>query len=188
MPEILNIIHLPYREDRLQSYMEQMNEQGIAYRVWSGIPHKNPVIGINLAHKQIVRDAKERKLPYVFIAEDDIKFSCEGAWKYFLSKMPKVFDLYTGLVYSGQINGGGRIIKGMSGTNTLYAVSETFYDTFLATDDKKNLDRELGKDACVYNYYVCEPMVCYQMDGRSDHFKRKMEYGAFLEGKILYGQ
>ena len=37
MPDILNIIHLDRREDRLQNLMEQTAEQGIAYKIWPGI-------------------------------------------------------------------------------------------------------------------------------------------------------
>lgn len=189
MTPVLQIIHLPYRQDRLQSLLEEMNEQSIAFNIWEGITtRKTPVENISAAHKQIIQKAKDENWPFAIIAEDDIKFSCAGAWKYYLSKMPKVFDLYVGLVYSGHINSENRITKGMSGTNTLYTISSQFYDTLLATDDTKNLDRELGKDACVHNYYVCNPMVCYQMNGKSDHFNRIMNYDPFLQDKKLYGQ
>lgn len=190
MPPILNIIHLPQRDDRLQSFMEQMNEQVIAYKVWAGIYNKHrPYIGIANAHQQIVRYAKDNKLPYVIIAEDDIRFSCAGAWRYYLYKMPKSFDLYCGLIYSGKVDNDGRIIKGMSGTNTLYTVHERFYDFFLSPNNAKgHLDRELGKFALLYEYYVCQPMVCTQMGGYSDNLRRKVYYDEYLIGKKLFGQ
>lgn len=191
MPPILNIIHLSHRIERRQSFLEEMNTQNIAFNIWDGITvYKESCRNISAAHKAIVRVAKEKKWPYAIIAEDDIKFSHPNSWKYYLSQMPKDFDLYVGLMYDGITDGNGRIIttKGMSGTNTLYCISERFYDFFLAIDDSKHLDRELGKFATLNKYILCEPMVCYQMNGYSSNFKRMMNYDAYLQDKKLYGQ
>lgn len=188
MPPILNFIHLESRPDRLQNLMEQCSEQSIAYKLWDGVIHNNTVTAISQAHKNIVRDAQEKKLPYVIIAEDDICFSCAGAWKYYLSKMPQTFDLYCGLLYSGEVDSENRIIKGMSATNTLYTISEQFYSFFLMIDESKNLDMELGKFATLNKYILCNPMVCRQMNGKSDHFNRVMNYDPYLQDKKLYGQ
>jgi hypothetical protein len=194
MPPILNIIHISTRLDREQSYMEEMCLQSIAYKVWPGVTthqaytnHRN----INSAHKAIVKDAQEKKLPYVIIAEDDCKFSCTGAWKYYLSQTPKEFDLYCGVVYDGEIDPlTNRIIstKGMSGTNTLYTISEKFYEFFLSTDNSKHLDRELGRFGNINQYYVCNPMVVTQIGGLSDNWHRDMYYDEYLRDIKLYGQ
>lgn len=194
MPPILNIISLPHRLDRQQSYMEETAMQNIAYKVWPGVTthkeytnHRN----ISQAHKAIVRDAKSKGLPQVIIAEDDIRFSAAGSWKYYLSQMPKEFDLFCGVVYAGEVDPQtNRIIstKGMSGTNTLYTIHEKFYNFFLAIDESKHLDRELGRFGNINKYYVCNPMVCYQIGGFSDNFKRWYYYEDYLENKKLYGQ
>lgn len=186
---ILNIIHLPKRNDRLQSLMEEMNVQGIPYKMWEGILYKPAHTGISKAHKQIVQWAKYTSKPFVVIAEDDIKFSCPGAWKYFLSQIPSSYDLFCGVILSGQVDG-NRIVTttGMSGTNTLYAIHERFYDFFLSVDESKHLDRELGRFSNINEYYVCNPMVCTQMGGYSDNHRRVYHYDAYLEGKKLYGQ
>jgi hypothetical protein len=194
MPPILNIIHLENRLDRLQSLMEETNLQNIAYKVWPGVTthqaytnHRN----INSAHKAIVKDAQEKKLPQVIIAEDDIKFSEKGAWKYYLSQTPKEFDLYAGVIYDGEVDPEtNRIIstKGMSGTNTLYTISEKFYPFFLATDNSKHLDRELGRFGNINQYYVCSPMVVTQIGGWSDNHKRTLHYDEYLRDIKLYGQ
>lgn len=194
MPHILNIISLPHRLDRQQSYMEEMNRQNIAYKVWPGVTtykeytsHRN----ISLSHKEIVRDAKIKGLPKVIIAEDDIRFSSAGAWKYYLENTPKEFDLYAGVIYAGEVDPQtNRIIstKGMSGTNTLYTISEKFYDFFLMTDESKHLDRELGRFGNIKQYYVCNPMVCYQSGGYSDNHRKELTYETYLENIKLYGQ
>lgn len=188
---ILNIIHLEKRLDRKQSYMEEMNTQGIPYKEWEGIIYKPAHTGISKAHKQIVSWAKFTGKPFVAIAEDDIKFSCPGAWKYFLSKIPKSFDLYCGLIYDGEVDPtNNRIIttRGMSGTNTLYIIHSRFYDFFLSIDESKHLDRELGRFSNINEYYVCHPMVCTQMGGYSDNHRRDLTYDVYLKGKQLLGQ
>lgn len=194
MPPILNIIHLESRTDRRQSFMEEMNLQNIAYKVWPGVTtyqeytnHRN----ISEAHKNIVRDAQENGLPQVIIAEDDIKFSHPKSWKYYLSQMPEQFDLYCGVIYAGEVDPQtNRIVstKGMSGTNTLYTISERFYSFFLATDNSKHLDRELGRFGNINEYYVCNPMVCFQSGGFSDNHKRELHYDEYLRDIKLYGQ
>lgn len=189
MPEILNIIHLEKRLDRLQNLLEQTNQQNIAFKIWIGDEStNNPVININLAHKSIVKFAKEQKLPYIRIAEDDLRFTSPNAWKYYLSKMPKVFDLYCGVLYKGNVNDSGRISNGLSAGLTLYTIAESFYDTFLQTDNALNLDWALNKLSTIYNYYACTPFVVIQNSGYSDHFKRQMNYDAYLLDKKLYGQ
>lgn len=191
MTPILHVIHLHKREDRLEPlYKELLGQSNLRYRMWDGVTrNKMPIRNINEAHKQIVIEAKEYKWPYVAIAEDDIRFSCKGAWTYFISKMPKIFDLYCGLMYSGEVDHNNRVISnGMSGTNTLYVVHERFYDFFLSTDNTKNLDRELGSFSNINEYYICNPMVCYQSGGYSDNLKRNMTYEPYLEGIKLFGQ
>lgn len=194
MPPVLNIIHLPHRLDREQSFMEECNIQNIAYKVWDGVSTHNEYTNhrnISISHKKIVRDAKEKGLPYVIIAEDDVKFSHKNSWKYYLKNTPKEFDLYVGVVYAGEVDPQtNRIIstKGMSGTNTLYTISEKFYDFFLMTDESKHLDRELGRFGNIKQYYVCNPMVCYQSGGYSDNHRKELTYDAYLENIKLYGQ
>lgn len=190
MPDILNIIHLDRREDRLQNLMEQTAEQGIAYKLWPGITeNKNVITNISQAHKKIVRYAKENGMKQVHIAEDDLVFTGKGAWKYYLKNIPAdYFDLYCGLLYAGQTKGNAILSGRMSGSLTLYTISRPFYSAFLSADEKINLDWQLGKWAGYYNYYVCSPFVVKQMSGFSDHFKKDMNYTAFEENKNFYGQ
>lgn len=188
MTPILNILHLESRRDRLQSFLEQTAAQSIRYTVWDGfISHKFPQTNISNGHKQIVRDARNRKLKFVVIAEDDIKFSSPGAWSYYLSQKPDSFDMYFGMLYAGETDEYGEVQKGrMSGALTLYTIHERFYDTFLAMDEKLNLDYALGLIADKHDFFVCKPMVCFQENGFSDHFQKEMNYDVFLEGKTLY--
>lgn len=179
MPPILNIIHLETRLDRLQSFMEQMQIQAIRYNVWAGVTeHENPIVNINRAHKNIIRDAKEKNLPRIHVCEDDVLFTAPGAWKYYFQKMPPMFDFYCGLIYYGKFSEhDGKIEVAKSGILTLYTVHQKFYDDFLSTDETINLDRSIGLFAKNRELYTCFPFVAKQISGGfSDHFKRVQDY------------
>src|SRR5262245_60079986 len=101
----VNIIHLPHRTDRMESLLAQLSCQGITdYTIWNGIIDNNLAAkGISQAHKQIVRHAKENRLPEVLIAEDDLKFTAKGAFRFFLENKPQDFDLYLSSIYWGDL-------------------------------------------------------------------------------------
>ncbi|MEO7048916.1 MAG: hypothetical protein ABI091_26675 [Ferruginibacter sp.] len=185
----MNVINLPERNDRLESFKEQAEIQGFNFRVWQGKIDLVAVFrAISDAHKQIVIDAKINGLNHVCIAEDDIKFNCKGAWNYYLENIPKEFDLYLGMVYEGKIENNKLVnnpytFSGLS----LYTVSSRFYDRFLSMNSMAHLDKELGKFAGRYDYYVVPEFVCYQMDGYSDQKKKDCKYDHLLKGRKLFG-
>lgn len=186
---LLNIIHLPNRTDRKEQFEKQCSEQGIVMSVWEGVTeHSTPAKNINAAHRKIVQWAKDSKLPFVIIAEDDILFSAPGAWKYYLSKMPdpKDFDLFLGMVYSAEIKD-GRILNGFSGL-TMYAVSSEFYDFFLSIPDHVHIDRHLGQSAFEKKYFIIEPYVCLQSGGYSDNLRKEMYYEQYTNSMKFYGR
>lgn len=187
MYDILNVIHLKDRIDRRVSFIKEFKEQGIEYKIWPGIViNQLPFAGISYAHKSIIKDAKDKKLPRVIIAEDDIYFSNSKSWDYYISNIPDDFDLYFGVVYDSKINEDNRILTGFAGL-TLYTVHERFYDTFLGMNSMNNLDRELGKYAYKYRYMVCPEFVAHQRDGFSDHKKANHTYGHLIKGRKMFG-
>lgn len=173
----LNIIHLPndsahpHRELRERNFLKEIKEQGIKdYKVWDGIYNElNPIQAISQSHKMIVRDAKEKGLPRVFIAEDDFMFTNKGAWEYFLKSIPEEYDLFLSHIYYGKWDETGKI-KGPFSSLTLYCVHEKFYDKFLLKDETEHLDLTMNK-AWRHDIRVCLPMVCKQMSGWSDNEK-----------------
>jgi hypothetical protein len=181
---IVNIIHLPEREDRLELLQKEIDAQGLTVVYWPGVkdPLNRVFVGISQAHKQIVRDAKAKKLPMVCIAEDDLYFFAPGAWQYFLDNIPTDFDIYLGVVFHG-----------LNEDNTtddwcgmgLYIVNERFYDTFLAANEVNHLDRALARKG---RFVVCDPMICSQRAGFSDNKKHWDSYDRYLVGKRLFGR
>ena len=47
----------------------------------------------------IVQWAKDNGLKEVCIAEDDLGFTCDDAWRYYLENKPEKFDVYIGGSY-----------------------------------------------------------------------------------------
>lgn len=174
------------REERVLSICKQSKEQGFAVRFWEGIiDERGGFAGINLSFKKIVRWAKEQGFVKVIIAEDDCVFSAPGAWQYYLDQMPEVFDIYSGGVYSGQIEG-NRIMNGFSG-NTLITVHERFYDFFLFITENDHCDRQLGNFCFEKMYIVCQPFVVTQLHGYSDNTRNNTTHKDYKEGKLFKG-
>lgn len=155
-------------------------------RIWDGIIDTPPHKAICKMHKMIVADAKERNLPMVCIAEDDFNMTCEGAFEYYLENMPDDFQLYHGMIYSGEIQE-NRILNGWSGM-TLYIVKCHFYSEFLEVPDDRNIDRFLGMKAWENNYRVCPEYVCEQINGHSFHLDRQQKYEYLLLDKKMFGR
>lgn len=196
---ILNILHLSASQIshlgeaaieaeviRRQSYFEEMATQRTGYIVWEGIIDKPAFKGISRGYKRIVKYAKDNNMPMTVLMEDDTKFSHEDSFKYFVSHLPKDFDLYFGVIYQGEIGEDNRVLNGFSGGLSLFIINSPFYDTFLNMNPEDHLDRALGEVAFQHKFYVCKPEVVYQMNGYSFNHRKPMKYDNFLEGKELF--
>jgi len=141
--------------------------------------------GISRAHKQIVKWAKNNKLPCVCIAEDDFYITAKGGWEYFIQNIPSNYDLYLSSVYFGHIEEDGTC-KDFCGF-TLYMVHERFYETFLSTPNFGNIDRSMAKHKGVYK--VCVPFIALQRDGMfSDNKQVVTNYKRHLKGRKIFGK
>lgn len=182
--ETINIINLPHRKQRKSSLIDHLYDYGISnYVFWDGVfaPQQMPFISISQAHKKIVQDAKQRNLDHVIIAEDDLRFSSPNSMKYFIDNKPQSFDLFFGMVYTGNIQD-GRITHGFSGMQ-FYMVHSRFYDRFLQSPNTKHIDVWLGEQCHKYEFYCCEPFICFGQSGHSDNFNRQW---LFDESKLPY--
>lgn len=184
---MLNIVHLPQREDRYASLMRELLEQNIsAYKIWPGIKATYPWLGIRRAHQQIVLGARIHDTDFVTIAEDDIKFFGKGAYDHYLSQMPppSEFDIYLGGIMDGEVGVDGAVVGGRFTGLTLYTVSNKFYNTFLAINSSGHLDgllRGLGR------YVVCDPMVVTQHGGYTDNLGRIVQsYDLKIQGRKIW--
>lgn len=181
MHQRLNIIS-GHRNDRLPLLMEEIERQQITnYMLWDAIYLPTVVESISEAHKQIVRYAKLAEFGEVVIAEDDFVGTHPESWKYFLSQIPRKYDLFLSMVYTGDIDENNRVVNftGM----TLYSVHTDFYDTFLSVDPKEHIDRALGG---LGDYQVCQPFTFIQRNGWSSNTGKNEVYDTLLEGRELF--
>lgn len=178
---LINVISLDRRSDRRQSLVKHLEPFGCLYRFWSAVDKNIPLrfYNITASHKMIVADAKQNGYEVCLIAEDDLRFSCPGALQYFIDNTPDSYDMYFGMIYTGNI-ADRRITHGFTGLQ-FYAIHEKFYDTFLSADDKRHLDQWLGERCHEFDLYVCEPFICASESGHSDNFNR---YWKFEEDKL----
>ena len=184
--EQVNYINLSYRKDRLQSFAKECSEQGISNtKRWEGVIAEPTYKGISTVHKNIIRYAKENKMPMVCVAEDDVKFCDKGAWKYFIDNIPNDFDLYLAGVYCIDPILPDNRIKQFSGL-ILYICHERFYDKFLSANDSKQIDRAMAD--LHGRYIVCNPFAAIQHEGYSDNRGRiVLDYEKkYLKNRKLY--
>lgn len=181
--DTVNVIHDNLRVDRAELMYRELYEQEIYnFQLWPAIfDERATFAGISQAHKKIVRNAKQNKYPYVIIAEDDLRFTAKGAYKYWLSKKPKDFDIYLAGIYTGDIKE-DNTVDDWSGL-TLYIVSERFYDTFLNVTIMNHLDRTLAR---LGKYVVCNPFAAIQWTTWSSNKQAMICHSGLLKGRTLW--
>lgn len=184
---IVNVINLEARTDRMEHFHQQALEQNFGYRVWPGILCQGDnKRGINLAHRQIVKYAKDNELPYVIICEDDVNFFAPNAFKYFIDNIPQDYDTFHSMIYVGTIQD-NRIVSVFSGM-TMLAINSRFYDFFLSLPESIHIDRELGLYATQFKFMVCDQFVAEQIPGKSDNSHTvTTSYRPYLKGRKIFG-
>lgn len=183
--DIINTINLPFREDRLFSFCNQMRIQKAAFRIWNGVEgNLQPARNILMAHKAIIQWAKDNNLERVVVAEDDIIFSHPDSYKYFIENVPEIYDIYFGMIYAGEIQE-NKIINGFSGM-TLYVCNKNSYSFFLSIPDNLNIDRGLGQFCHEKEFMVCNPYVCFQSGGMSNRTFQNENYYEFEKNMVFY--
>lgn len=187
---IINVINLPERTDRLEGFLKESDREGFGVRVWEGmIIRGNNKMAINKSHKQIVQYAKDNGLLSVTIAEDDCRmFGDGGAWKYYLSQIPEQYDIFFSMYYAADSIEGNRITGNFSGM-TLYTVHNSFYDVFLSRPDDIHIDRNmLGDIAKDYKFIFCDKVIAEQCGGKSNNTQTTVaSYRPFLVGRKIFG-
>ena len=161
MPK-LNIIYDARRHEKYHPLMDELERQCIDdFEIWPCIMYDNVVSSINASHKMIVRDAQEKGLEEVFIAEDDLFFPASDGWEYFLKNKPKPtdYDIYLAATYIPTDPP-----KHICGFH-LYCVSSNYYDTFLNAPNDQHIDTAI--DNIGGNFVFCYPFPGLQRAGFS---------------------
>ena len=176
----INIIYDNRQSDDYQRLLGEFIEQDIVkFKFWEAVCDKDSVVkSINASHKMIVRWAKENKKPFVVIAEQDLHFTAKGAWNYFVSRMPKQYDLYLACTYIPPIT--NNQICGFH----LYVVHEKFYDVFLSVPDDDHIDTAMNSRAGDYKF--CYPFPALQRSGYSFNNKAVVNYNSVLKDADIW--
>lgn len=178
-----HIIHDEKRIDRMELLLNEFKTQNITdYKLFPAIKAPTPIQGISRAHKQIVYYAKENRMSEILIGEDDVHFVAPNAFNYFLENKPQDFDIYNSGIYFGNI-APDNTTKHFASLHC-YIIHERFYDTFLAVDENKNIDKALKDKG---RFVVCNPFAAIQHTTFSDNKKKLIDYSRFLNGRKLYG-
>lgn len=179
---LTGIIHDSGRKERVANLMSQLKTQNIrSYFIFPAIHDRKSVKrGINLAHKSIIEVARDGKMDMVAVMEDDVAFTHPDAWKFFLSQIPKSFDVYLGGCYIPEFR--GDVLHSWCGMHC-YIVHQRFYDRFLSLPEDEHIDRAL---AGLGEYHLCKPMVAIQNNGYSSNTKREEDYSPLLSGVELF--
>ena len=68
------VISLTTRNDRREKVSKELKSQKIPFQFYDAISDENPIYGCTASHINVIKIAREKKLPYVLIFEDDAKF------------------------------------------------------------------------------------------------------------------
>ena len=169
IPQIIHGNHSP----RIPILLNELQQQGInEFNIVEGICDKSSVVkSINLSHKKIVQQALDNGDEMTCIFEDDIKFTDLGAWHFYISRIPKDFDLYLGGIYLGDI-AEDSTTKAFTALHC-YIIHSRFYATFLSTPDNVHIDRSLDN---LGKYVVCHPFIAIQQNGYSSNTGKEETY------------
>ena len=183
----INIIYDDRNPDDYPRLIGEFIKQTVTpkYKFWSCIMDRGSVVkSINASHKMIVQWAKNNNLPYVCVAEQDLEFTCDKAWQYFLEQMPKDFDIYLGCSYIKNLNPNTEVVDNLICGFQLYVVASKFYDAFLSVDDSAHIDTAVGD--LKGNVKFCKPFVALQRSGFSANNKTIVNYNVVLNEEDIY--
>ena len=154
------------RPEKYDLFIEELKNKGIEYEIFPAVVLQTSVVeSISESFKSIIREAKENKLEMVCIMEDDVCFSCENSWKYFLENMPKEFDVYIAGTYlmDNRLEYKPPLVKVNEWIgNHAIVVHSRYYDKWLESDSKLHCD---GAQAGNGEFYLCFPMIAKQRSG-----------------------
>ena len=177
------VIHNFDSHERFESLMNEFKNQNIRDFKFIDAVHDvhSAKRGINQAHKNCIRYAKSHLLDEVCIMEDDVAFTKNDSFQYFLGKKPLDFDIYLSGIYLGDIDEDNRV-KDFCGLHC-YIVKSKFFDKFLSANDDEHIDRALAN---LGDYHVCNPFAAIQYNGFSYNTKMDMNYDDLLKNRELY--
>ena len=182
------IINLKSRTDRKEEIINEVKKLNFIkdYEIVNGIEDKNPKIGCTLSHQLCVKMAKDWKLPYILILEDDAIFENNinevflKSWYSLQQYDWKVFYLAARLKDSSLKINDNLIEVKYPLTTHAYIIHESFYDTIQQGNLDVIIDRQLAALSYENKMYMCNPMVAFQRQSYSNLENKIVDYKKVL--------
>lgn len=149
--------------------------------------------GITQSHKRIVRFARQKNYPSVFVAENDFYIPAKDGLDWFFRSYEDYgysSDMHLGGIYVGKdyLSADNKIVKQFSGLH-FYIVNQKFYDRFLEADDTQSLDNALSAMARTNEAKItcCFPMAVIQHENISSTSGCVFKHDKLFNSKNVYG-
>jgi glycosyl transferase family 25 len=169
------IINLQHREDRRQHIISELTKLEISnFQIVDGIQKDIPRLGCSESHIKCIQLAKENKLPYVLILEDDAVFTdniIEILNNAFAEIQTLDWDmLFLGANLQAPTTPVSPALLKLQGAYTTHAyiVHRRFYDIILNLELDFEIDVCYSKLMATHNIFMCNPMIAYQLPSHSD--------------------
>lgn len=188
-------INLKERLDRKKSVELELDKLGWKYTRFEAVKTKSGRVGCSMSHLKLLKMAKEKKMPYIVIVEDDIQFKDVELFKklfdnFMNSKIEYDVFLLAGNLRMPAVKVTPNIIKVYkSFTTTGYIVKEHYYDKMINNIEEginkllknyKNgfnaIDTYLMKLQLVDKWYISYPRTVTQKPDYSDIENKKVNY------------
>jgi GR25 family glycosyltransferase involved in LPS biosynthesis len=184
------IINLKERTDRKQYITNEVTKiPQLSYTVIDAIRDESNTCFAS--HLKCIQLAKDNKLPFVLILEDDCMFTsnCNEILNTTFNELQTLdWDmLYLGANLNAPAYNVSKYLLKLSGAYTTHAyiVHERFYDTIL------NLTLDFEIDVCYTklmnnsNVFMCDPIIAYQLPSYSDLQDGFRDYNDHIQNNYL---
>ena len=184
------IINLEDRLDRKSHILTEITKlPSISHEIVAGIRDETKTCF--QSHMKCIQLAKENKLPYILILEDDAVF-IDGANDILCNVLNEVQQYEWDMLYLGAnlqrptIKVSETLLK-LTGAYTTHAymVHERFYDTLLNLPHLYEIDMHYNELMLKHNIYMCNPIIAYQLPSYSDLQNGYRDYNEAMVNNYL---
>jgi len=192
-------INLKERVDRKESVEIELDKFGWEYTRFEAVKTKSGRVGCSMSHLKLLKMAKEKKLPYIVIVEDDIQFKYVELFKklfdnFMNSNLEYDVFLLAGNLRRPAVKVSPNIVKVYkSFTTTGYIVKEHYYDKMINNINEginkllKNenngynaIDTYLMKLQSLDKWYISYPRTVTQKPDYSDIENKQVNYDKLM--------
>jgi GR25 family glycosyltransferase involved in LPS biosynthesis len=183
------IINLLHRQDRYDHMVEEMKKLSIPYQFIPGIIDETKTCF--QSQRECVRLAKENKLPYILILEDDAVFTdqvVEILEQALAEVQTMKWDmLFLGANLQAPATTVSPTLLKLQGAYAAHAyiVHERFYDTILSLPQTCEMDVHYHNLMSDHDVYMCNPMIAYQLPSYSDLQDGFRDYNSAMYNNYL---